>query len=263
MMKKIVSLIVLVGCVLVLACGGGSEPAPAASAPAAEAPAAAPASGGMEADGTATITGMIKYEGEVPTLRPISLSADPGCESKHSEPFLPEVLVVGEGNSLGNVLVTVKSGLPAGQWKVPSTPVTMDQHGCRYIPHVASVMVGQTFKILNSDGLLHNVHALPKDNQEFNMAMPGSRTEADKTFDKAEPTPFRIKCDVHPWMGAFVAVLSHPFSAVTKTDGQFSISGLPAGTYEIEAWHERLGTQTATVTVADGETKAADFTFTR
>ena len=170
--------------------------------------------------------------------------------------------MLGDGNTLGNVFVRPKSGLPQRTWPTPSEPVVMDQNGCRYSPRVMGIMVGQPFKILNSDGLLHNVHALPKVNREFNMAMPANRTEAVETFGKTEEI-FKIKCDVHPWMNAYIAVLDHPYFAVTGTDGTFALEGLPAGTYEIEAWHERLGAQTASVTVADGETATANFEFTR
>jgi hypothetical protein len=122
------------------------------------------------------------------------------------------------------------------------------------------VMVGQPFKILNSDGILHNVHSLSKVNKPFNMAMPANRTEAMHTFDKEEGI-FMIKCDVHPWMNAFVLVSPHPYYSVTGKDGKFSITGLDAGTYEIEAWHEKLGTQKSTVTVAANDTKTVPFKF--
>jgi len=125
---------------------------------------------------------------------------------------------------------------------------------------VMGIMVGQTFKVLNSDGLLHNVHALAKVNSPFNMAMPPTVKESEKSFAKPED-PFMIKCDVHPWMNAYIAVMTHPFFAVTKPDGKFSLTGLKAGTYEIEAWHERLGVQKATVTVGADETKKIEFVF--
>ncbi len=122
------------------------------------------------------------------------------------------------------------------------------------------VAVGQTYKILNSDGVLHNVHALPKINPGFNRPMPPNLKEATAKFDKAEPM-FQIKCDVHPWMSAYVGAFNHPFFSVTGTDGKFTISGLDPGTYEITAWQEKLGTQTATVTVAGSETKTQNFKF--
>jgi len=115
-----------------------------------------------------------------------------------------------------------------------------------------SGLLRQPIKILNSDGLLHNVHALPKINKTFNMAMPASRTEATVTFDKEE-FMFKMKCDVHPWMGAYIAVLSHPFFDVTGADGKFEIKDVPAGTYEVEIWHEKLGAKTTKVTVSGDE----------
>jgi plastocyanin len=195
------------------------------------------------------VTGTVTYEGKVPTLRPVSMDGVPECAKKHGgKPVASEALVLGPGNTMGNILVSIKNA-PAG--KAPATPVVMDQKGCQYTPHVLGVMVGQQFKILNSDGVLHNVHALPKVNTQFNVAMPANRTEAVETFTKAEGT-FTIKCDVHPWMQAFVQVFPHPYYAVTKADGKFSIAGLPAGNYTLEAWHEKLGTQTASVTVGPG-----------
>jgi hypothetical protein len=138
----------------------------------------------------------------------------------------------------------------------------LDQVGCRYSPHVLGVQVGQTVEIRNSDGLLHNVHGLPKVNASFNRAMPPNVTEYRHVFEQPE-APFLVKCDVHPWMGAWIEVLDHPYFAVSGGDGRFEITGLPAGTYEVEAWHEMLGTRSATVTVADGEAASSDFAFER
>jgi len=109
-------------------------------------------------------------------------------------------------------------------------------------------MVGQPYKILNSDGVLHNIHTQPKLNKAFNQGMPATVKEVTTTFDKPEAI-FHIKCDVHPWMSAYLGVFSHPFYSVTSTDGKFTISGLDPGTYEITAWHEALTPQTATITV--------------
>ena len=207
-----------------------------------------------------TITGTAVYEGKVPNLKPLAVAAEPVCAKRHAT--VPnEALVLGAGNSMANVVVQVVSGLPAGKtYPAPTTPVTMDQVGCQYVPHVMGVMVGQPFKVLNSDGVLHNVHSLPKVNKSFNMAMPPTRKEATETFSKAEGM-FVIKCDVHPWMQSYVGVFAHPFFAVTGSDGKFTIKDLPAGTYEIEAWHERLGTQKSTVTVGASDTKTQSFKF--
>jgi len=211
--------------------------------------------------GAQTISGSVVFDGKVPMLKPIAMDADPVCAKKHTAPVMSETLVLGTGNSMANVLVSVTKGLPAGKsYPAPKEPVVMDQRGCQYSPHVMGIMVNQPFKILNSDGMLHNVHALPKVNAPFNMAMPSTRTEALETFTKEEGT-FIVKCDVHPWMQAYIRVLSHPFFAVTKADGKFSLANLAPGTYELEAWHEKLGTQVQTVTLVAKQAKAVAFKF--
>jgi hypothetical protein len=208
-----------------------------------------------------TITGTITFTGKPPVLRPLAMDADPACAKMHAKPVLAEMLVLGNGQTMGNVLVWVSKGLPAGKaFPAPKTPVTLDQRGCVYVPHVMGIMVGQPYRILNSDGILHNIHTLPKVNPSFNRAMPATLKETSTSFGKPEAV-FNIKCDVHPWMSAYMAVFTHPFFSVTATDGKFTIAGLDAGTYEITAWHERLGTQTASVTVTGSDTKAQDFKF--
>ena len=208
-----------------------------------------------------SITGTVTFTGQAPTLRPLSMDADPVCAKKHSGPVPNEMLVLGTGNTMANIMVWVSKGLAAGKtWPVPSAPAVLDQNGCQYKPHVMGIMVGQAYRILNSDGILHNIHTLPKINKSFNKPMPGTLKETTTTFEKPEPL-FPVKCDVHPWMQAYISVFTHPFFSVTSTNGKFTISGLDPGTYEITAWHERLGTQTATVTVGATGTKTQDFKF--
>ncbi|MDQ3214162.1 MAG: carboxypeptidase regulatory-like domain-containing protein [Acidobacteriota bacterium] len=208
-----------------------------------------------------SVTGTVTFTGKPPTLKPLAMSADPACAKKHSGPVPGEMLVLGSGGTMGNIMVWVSKGLPAGKtWPAPKTPVVLDQKGCMYVPHVMGIMVGQTYKILNSDGILHNVHTLPKINKGFNRAMTPTMKEATTTFEKEEAI-FHTKCDVHPWMSAYVGVFNHPFFTVTGTDGKYTISGLDPGTYEITAWHEKLGTQTASVTVAASGSKPQDFKF--
>jgi len=210
----------------------------------------------------ATITGKVQYKGDTPKLSEIKMDADPLCLTKHNSPVYPQTLVLGEGNTMGNVFVHVVGGLPKKEYTPPSEPVVLNQKGCMYEPHVLGVMVGQPLKILNPDGTLHNVHGLSKINDEFNIAMPKFREEITRTFDKSE-FMFPMKCDVHPWMGAWVAVMGHPYFSVTKDDGVFVIKDLPAGEYQIEAWHEKLGIQKASVVLAEGETKEINFSFSK
>ena len=163
-----------------------------------------------------SITGSVTFDGKAPNLKPLSMDADPACAKKHGKPVPGEMLVLGNGNSMGNVIVWVSKGLPAGKtWPAPKTPVVLDQVGCQYKPHAMGIMIGQPYRILNSDGVLHNVHTLPKINKSFNRAMPATLKETTTTFEKPEPI-FQIKCDVHPWMSAYIGVFTHPFYSVTS-----------------------------------------------
>ncbi|MBM3289614.1 MAG: TonB-dependent receptor [Candidatus Hydrogenedentes bacterium] len=210
-----------------------------------------------------SITGTVKFEGAPPALKPLDTSADPVCAAKHKDkPLENEVLVLGPGQTMGNVLVRVSKGAPAKETPVPTDPVILTQEGCRYAPHVFAIRVGQPLKVLNPDGILHNVHSLPKANTAVNKAMPANVTEMDEKFTKVEE-PFAFKCDIHPWMQAWCFVTDNPYYSITKADGVFTIDGLDPGDYEITAWHERLGAKTAAVSVKDGEPGKADFTFAK
>lgn len=198
-----------------------------------------------------SITGTVKFDGDVPKLKNMNMDADPVCATKHEAPVASQVLLLGEGNTMGNVFVYVKNP-PAGNYPPPTEPLVVDQKGCNYHPHVMGAMVGQPVKILNPDGTLHNVHAMSKINPEFNLAMPKFRTEVLKTWDKAE-FMFALKCDVHPWMTGWLSIMDHPFFAVTAADGKFEIPNLPDGTYTIEAWQEKLGPKTMQIKVEGGK----------
>jgi len=210
------------------------------------------------------VTGTVTWDDKVPKMRPLSMDADPVCANHHTEePAVNETLVLGEGNTMANIFVQVVGGLPDKKHSPPSEPAVLDQKGCLYVPHVLAVMVDQDVKILNSDGILHNVNVSAKKNRGFNLGMPKGTTEAVKSFSEEE-LPIDLKCNVHPWMKAYLMVVSHPYFDVTDKDGSFAISGLPPGTYEIEAWHERAGTRKGEVTIAaDGDVKTIDFSFSR
>ncbi len=258
-MKKIHALSLMVLPAVLVACGGGEPKAPSpAPAAAPSAPAAAPAA---PVKGTASVTGTVAFQGQAPKAEAISMNADPACQKAHSGTVYGDTVVVNDNGTLRNVFVHVKAGLEGKQYPVPSEPVVVDQMGCRYSPHVLGMMAGQTLKILNSDDTLHNVHALPSKNEQFNIAMPKFMKEKEVTF-KTPETMIKVKCEVHPWMSAWIGVLDHPYFSVSGETGAFSLDELPAGTYTVEAWHEKYGTQTQEVTVGDGEAKEIAFTFT-
>ncbi len=245
----------LFGAMSAAACGGGGtqEKAPAATS---TEPAAAP----VDPATAGTITGKVVLEGAPGRNDAIRMNADPVCVRENKGTQTQESFIVGEGGTLGNVFIHVKDGLGSRTFPAATTPITLDQKACRYHPHVFGVMVGQPIEILNSDPTLHNIHAVPKGNSEFNTAQPIQNMKTTHTFTAPEVmVPF--KCDVHGWMNAFVGVVAHPFFAVTGSNGTFELKGLPPGTYTLEAWHEKLGTQTQSVTVGANETKEAAFTF--
>ncbi len=210
------------------------------------------------ADGS--IAGTIKFEGNVPHPKFIHMDADPICYAINKGNVHSQVINLGKDNTLGNVFVYIKNGLTKSDYPAPEEVALINQTGCNYHPHVIGVMVGQKVKFLNPDGTLHNVHAMCRINPEFNATMPDFRKEMQVSFDKPE-FMFQIRCDVHPWMQAWMAVMTHPFFMVTAPDGKFELKNIPDGTYVIEAWHEKLGTKTATVTVTDNSAQKLDFTF--
>ena len=206
------------------------------------------------------VTGSVTLEGVPPANEPIRMNADPVCVKEAKGEQRQETFVVGAGGALSNVFVYVKDGLDGYVHDVPAEVATLDQKGCRYVPHVFGVRVGQPLEILNSDPTLHNIHAQPSANQEFNVGQPVQGMKTARTFTRPEVmVPF--KCDVHGWMNAYAGVLDHPYFAVTDAEGRFELKSLPPGTYTVEAWHERLGTATERVTLGPNETKAVTFSF--
>ena len=207
-----------------------------------------------------SVTGKVNFSGTPPTPEKLSMSADPTCASLHTDPVYDDSVVVNTDGTLRNVFVYVKEGLEGQTLPAPpSTSVTIDQKGCQYFPHVFGIQVGQTLEILNSDATLHNIHSLAEKSKQFNLGMPIQGMKLTKKFDNPE-IMVKMKCDVHPWMHAYVGVLAHPFFGVSGEDGTFTIKDLPAGEYTIEAWHEKYGPQTQKVTVGE-EATTIDFTF--
>ncbi|MFN2376837.1 MAG: carboxypeptidase regulatory-like domain-containing protein [Candidatus Binatia bacterium] len=210
---------------------------------------------------TGTVYGTVRFEGAVPTPPTIYMSADPACDKMFPKGRPAETLVVGPTGGLSNVIVHVKAGLPKDYRAVPASgSVKVDQVGCAYVPHVVGLRTGQELVVHNGDETYHNVNARAAVNMAFNDAMPAKGLLMRKSFPLPE-VAVKLKCDVHPWMSAYVGVFDHPFFVVTLPDGAFEFADLPEGDYTIEAWHESLGTRTAVVEVDDDEPVTIDFRF--
>ena len=244
------SLLLLAGC-------GGSKPPEASEAPKKEA-AAAPAA--MDDANAGSITGKVSFAGDKPVMKNLSMDATPACARAHTTPQKSQEVMVNENGTLKNVFVWVKAGVPDKQWPVPPSAVKLEQKGCMYEPHVLGVMATQEIEIINDDPTNHNIHPLPKVNQEWNESQPPKGDPKKKSFARQEVL-ISVKCNVHPWMRAYIGVVGHPFFAVTGDDGTFTIKGLPPGTYTIEAIQEKFGSKEMQVTVGAKEAKTADFDF--
>ena len=207
------------------------------------------------------IKGKVKYDGKPPKKKPLRMDADPVCGSSHSSKVFAESFKVNAKGELAECIVYLKDISYKGE--VPSKAVELDQEGCIYKPHVFGIQAGQELLIKNSDATLHNIHSMPKKNREFNFAMPKVVKTKKAKFDSSED-PFYIKCDVHPWMKTWVLVSDHPYYAVTDSNGNYEINGVPAGTYEVVCWQEKFKKRAIVekVTVGSGSV-TKNFTFTR
>jgi len=233
------------------ACGGGTAEPPKSTTTA-----------GKKVDGATagSIAGVVKFEGTAPANAPIRISKD--CPPVAGPAPVNEAVLVGTDGALKNVFVYVKSGLDAAYtFDTPTAPVELVQSGCIYSPRVMGVRVGQPIDVVNSDPTLHNVHALPMVNQEFNKSQPVQNSHMTHVFTAPE-VMVRFMCNVHSWMSSYVGVMEHPYFAVSDAGGHFEIKDLPPGTYTLEAWHEKFGRRTAQVTVGEKQAQTAAFTFT-
>jgi hypothetical protein len=210
----------------------------------------------LGAASAAEITGKIKLKGTPPAEKTV-IEAEAMCGSfMKKKPLTTRHYVVGQESGLGNVFVYIKEG---AQPAAPTGPgPVLDQVDCEYTPYVLGVQTGQKFSIRNSDPILHNVHATPKVNKEFNFAQPLKGQVNERVFDQPE-IMVRMKCDVHAWMFAYIGVVNHPYYAVTDKDGNFKISNVPAGKYTLEVVHLKAGRATQDVTLAADDKKALNF----
>jgi plastocyanin len=205
-----------------------------------------------------TVSGKVTYTGTPAKQKPISMSKEPSCEKQHTTPVSTETVVTGAGNTLQNVVVYISAG--ADDANAPAQAVTFTQKGCQYIPHVIALHTGQELDVLNSDQTSHNIHPLAKVNREWNKSQPPGAPPIKDKFDA--PEFISVKCNIHPWMHGWFAVLKTNHYSISGDNGSFSLPDLPPGKYTITAWHEDYGTKTQDVTITGNETKTLDFSFT-
>src|SRR5687767_14457195 len=198
---------------------------------------------------SADITGTVNLDGAAPKMNDVDMSGVKECAAQHADPVTEQTVVADDKGNLANVIVAIKKeegkDLPG---EAPSEPAVLDQKGCMYEPHALALMAGQEMVVKNSDAFLHNVHALSTVNPPFNFGQP-TKDEVGKKLGPDAPKAaeyFRVKCDVHPWMSAYIGVFEHPFFAVTKEDGTYEIKtdGLPDGEYMLTFWHEKFASET-------------------
>ncbi len=206
-----------------------------------------------------SISGTVTYEGEPLKRYPLRMDADPNCEQIYGgKRVLSRDSLIGEGGAIENVFVYLKEAPEGTADDTPAEAVRLEQRGCLYTPRILGVRVQQDIEIVNDDPTLHNVRALARANRPFNIGQPARGTRI-KSFRAAEK-PIKVKCDVHPWMAAYVFVMEHSFHSTTGSDGVYRIDGLPAGSHELVFWHEKLGERVVEVDVS-GDVEGLDLIF--
>jgi len=245
----------LAAALVATACGGAPEP-PRETAATPEPPAAPPAPQAPAQDGGGRITGRVLFSGAPRPSRPIQVTKDHAVCGARAH--VDESLVLGKDGGVRNAVVSI-GPIPSGAaWPESPTP-TLDQNGCWFNPHVLLVPAASSIDVVNSDGILHNIHTYPKRNPPTNQAQPKFKKVLNLTFK--EPDTIQVKCDVHSWMNAWIIVAPHPYYAVTDESGAFTLSGVPPGSYTLTVWHESLGTREQPVTATAGGSSESTITF--
>jgi len=242
----------LVFSVLLSACGGGGGQE--STVPARQ---ATP----LDLSTVGTITGAVRFEGTAPEQSVAQLSGWSECAAQHPQgnPLAGDVLV--KDGKLQNAMVSIKDGLGNRVFAVPTEAIAIDQKACMFVPRIIGTQVGQPLKFLNSDAMAHNVHGFAQKAKAWNISLSVKGTSRSVKVDASE-SMIEVKCDIHPWMRAYLGVFDHPYFVLSGADGSFTLKNVPPGEYTIEAWHERFGTRSQKVTVGERKTKAIEFAFT-
>jgi plastocyanin len=211
---------------------------------------------------TSGVSGKVLFQGKAPTLHPINMDKDPVCASAETTPILPEDGRINSNGTLPNAFVYISKGSGNLNMSAPPNSVTLTQRGCAFKPHVLGIMVGQPLQVVTDDPTTHNIHLTAKDgNRDWNVTQqPGTPSVTTKFTHPAIMVP--VHCNIHPWMEAFIGVVTNPYYAVTGDDGSFVIKNVPPGEYTLSVWTATFGTQERSVTVRANESTPLDFTFT-
>lgn len=214
----------------------------------------------VDAATAGSITGTIRFEGAAPAMKTINMIDVPNCAKLHSAPVLTESVVPGDNGTLQNVLVYLQGDFSAYSFAPADSPVKVDQQGCIYTPHVVAVMTGDPLQVTNTDSVTHNVNAMSQLHQGFNETQVAGSAPVLRRFSREE-IPMMVKCNMHPWMRFYLAVIDHPYFQVTGKDGQFALRNVPPGTYTLTAWHETFGTKKQTIVVQPHQEQTVSITF--
>jgi plastocyanin len=200
-----------------------------------------------------TISGQVKYDGTAPAPKAVEVTKDKEVCGLHQH--FQEDLIVDSGGGIANAVVIVKGA----KGDLKPGDVTFDQKGCDYVPHVLAFPAGSTVKIVNSDGILHNIHTYSTANPSFNMAQPKFKKVIEQKVEK--PEVIKVTCDAHGWMHGWWVATDTPYYAVTDDKGNYSIKDVPPGDYTVEVWQEKLGTDDQKASVKDGATATTNFSL--
>ena len=206
------------------------------------------------------VTGKVLFTGKAPPRQKVDFTEDPNCAKLHKGEFFNDAIALNKNGTLANVFIYVKAGLEGKKFRPPANPITITQKGCWFEPRMMGIEAGQPFRVINADPFTHNIHPRTANTREWNQSQDAGAEPLIRKFARAE-IMVRIKCNIHPWMKAWVGVTEHPFHAISGNDGTFTIKNLPAGKYTIEAWQEELGTQQQEVTVTPQATETLSFTY--
>jgi hypothetical protein len=260
---KIVRVAALLGIVALatvwVGCGGKSGASGEPAAP----PLTTINPGGKPVDAATagSIGGMIMLDGAPPAPKTLLMAAAPPCAKQHTDvKATTEDVVPGDGGTLQNVVVYLKGDFGAYSFDVPQTPAVLDQGGCQFHPHVVALMTNQPLQVISSDPTGHNVNVMAKINAAWNHTQAPRSQPYLQSFAHSE-VAMPVKCNIHPWMKAYIAVLDTPYFAVTGKDGTFSLSNVPPGTYTLTAWHETFGSTQQSITIAPHENKTVMLSF--